>query len=53
MAVRPLHLSITLIIFLTSWTAVCRLARAEVLALRGQEFVTASLALGTGQNPPS
>jgi len=46
--VGPSAASITVIISLTSWMAVSRLVRAEVLALRKQEFVAASIALGVG-----
>jgi peptide/nickel transport system permease protein len=45
---RELHplLTITLVIACVGWTGVARLARAEVLRLKGHEFVLAARALG-------
>lgn len=39
-------LSVTLIISLTSWMAVARLVRGQILSLREQEFITAARAIG-------
>lgn len=44
--VLPPILAIVLVIALVSWTSVARLARAEFLRLRDQEFVIAARALG-------
>jgi peptide/nickel transport system permease protein len=42
--------NIMMVIGLTSWMGVCRLVRAEVLSLRGRDFMVAAEALGL---PPS
>ena len=44
--VPPTLLSISLIIGLTSWMEVARIVRAEILALREQDFVAAARVLG-------
>lgn len=41
--------SIMLVIGFTSWTGIARYTRAEVLRLRGADFVTAARALGAGR----
>jgi ABC-type dipeptide/oligopeptide/nickel transport system permease subunit len=40
---------LVLIISFTSWMGMCRLVRADLLALREEEFVTAAQAAGIGQ----
>src|SRR5437763_176106 len=40
---------LVLIISFTSWMGVCRLVRADILALREEDFVLAARALGVGQ----
>ena len=40
---------LVLIISFTSWIGMCRLVRADVLALREEDFVLAARALGVGQ----
>lgn len=44
----PSLANVVLAIGVTSWPAVARLARAEVLAVRGRDFVAAALASGAG-----
>jgi peptide/nickel transport system permease protein len=44
--VRPSVLSITLIVGFTAWMEVARIVRAQFLALKEQEFITASRSLG-------
>ena len=44
--VTPSLLSISLIIGLTSWMEVARIVRAEILRLKGQDFIQAAHALG-------
>ncbi len=49
----PKYLSIwtiMLIIGVTSWTGIARYTRAEVMRLRGADFVTAARALGAGRS---
>jgi ABC-type dipeptide/oligopeptide/nickel transport system permease subunit len=41
--------ALVLIISFTSWMGTCRLVRADVLALREEDFVLAARALGVGQ----
>ncbi len=40
-------LALCIILGVTSWTSLCRLLRAETLKLREQDYVQASIALGT------
>ena len=46
---RPSTTSLVLILGATSWPFVSRLARAELLALRGRDFVHAARGLGMGE----
>jgi len=46
--VPPTLISISLIIGLTSWMAVARIVRAEILHLKEQDFIQAARALGAG-----
>jgi peptide/nickel transport system permease protein len=46
--IPPTLISISLIIGLTSWMAVARIVRAEILHLKEQDFVQAARALGAG-----
>src|SRR4051812_44743829 len=45
--VRPTVLSITLIVGFTAWMEVARIVRAQFLALKQQEFITAARSMGS------
>ncbi|MCX7120373.1 MAG: ABC transporter permease [Gammaproteobacteria bacterium] len=44
-------LTLCFILGITSWASLCRLLRAETLKLREQEFITASIAMGSRKFP--
>ena len=44
---KPGIMSITIALAITSWTSMSRVVRAQVMKLKGQEFVLASRTLGS------